>query len=126
MGMKKIISIDRDGIKLEDGYSIIDCHEQDCCESVYADWNYLKDFLKIDEYDSFIIDIDLNKSIQPVEEAGFRIIIKDVYCGENQYFVPCYDCQNGYYSDELKLQVLKNKKVMQELDITSTTIYQYK
>ena len=26
-------------IKLKDGTTIVDNHEQDCCENVYADWS---------------------------------------------------------------------------------------
>ena len=120
---KRIIDINEDGIKLEDGYSITHYHEQDCCEKVYAHWQYLKDFLCFDKSDEFYIELDLNKIIVPVTSAGFRIEI-EAFWTSNEYFVPCYDIQNGYYSDNLKLQLKKGNKVIQELDISQTTIYQ--
>ena len=31
------------GILFDNGYLLVDHHEQDCCESVYADWGHLQD-----------------------------------------------------------------------------------
>jgi len=99
----KIIEINEDGIKFDDGTTIIDEHRQDCCEHVYADWKQLKDtgFLgkEIEEI-----------KIEGVEDLGFRI---------NQYFVPCYNEQNGYYGDDLILIIKYPNKTKKTIDITS-------
>lgn len=120
--IEKIEKIEKEGIYLSNGYKIVDCHRQDCCEDVYADWNYLnmKDLIGGE------INLNLSQTITPVDKAGFKIKIRDRWYNFD-YFVPCYNQQNGYYSAELKLQ-LKNQQdeVLEEIDITSNTINQYR
>jgi hypothetical protein len=86
--------------------TIGDYHEQDCCETVYADFDvyrYIKDSL-VGKYISNIL-------IKGVEDMGFLVCLgkKEDY---NNYidnyskvFVPCYNSQDGYYSSNLELQV---------------------
>ena len=75
-------------IKLKNGTTIVDNHEQDCCENVYADWSALEDTTFHDEVVSFE-QLELKE-----EHEGFSI---------NGYFVPCYEQQNGYYSNNLEI-----------------------
>lgn len=107
--IKVVKRIDDDGIEFADGTTIIDDHEQDCCESVYADWGYLKDEVAIGE--------SLNiGAFEKVADKGFRI---------GGYFVPCYDYQNGYYSNNLTLTfTFPNGNVVRE-DITECTNADY-
>lgn len=99
----KIKEITHEGIIFENGEAIIHRHIQDCCERVYADWEYIKrdisPFIKCDEI-----------KIEPVEKSGFRIQF-----GDNHYpmFVPCYNEQNGYYGDSLSLELV-NEEVLKE------------
>lgn len=86
----KVISI-KDGITFDDGTKIIDVHEQDCCEHVYADWKQLEDT-------GFLGKEIKEIEIEGVKESGFRI---------NGFFVPCYDVQNGYYSSDLEIVIAK-------------------
>ena len=78
------------GIEFSDGSVLVDLHEQDCCEEVYADFSNL---------DSDIMSYDFKGAIK-IEEArnGFKF-------GDNRrwFFVPCYNVQNGYYSDNLSI-----------------------
>lgn len=81
-------------IKLKDGTTISDYHCQDCCETVYADWDALEDTtFDPNEITIETLEIDTNP------DEGFRI---------NGYFVPCYNIQNGYYSSDLQLIITKN------------------
>lgn len=85
----KILKITSEQIEFDDGTTITHHHEQDCCESVYADFESLKD-QDIKEKDFKEI------KIEGVKGSGFRL---------NGYFIPCYNEQNGYYSDDLELVI---------------------
>lgn len=106
----KIKKIDPLGIVFDNGNVLIYEHYQDCCEEVYADWEYLKDECGI--YDADFTDID----IEPVEHKGIRI------CGKHRsFFVPCYNIQNGYYSDKLDIRLMgDNWKILKEWESVPT------
>jgi hypothetical protein len=88
-----MVKICERGITLNDGTYIEDSHEQDCCEHVYADWNELKTQTGALE---MLEALTLEKvDITPCE-YGFRM---------NGFFVPCYNEQNGYYSNDLSILV---------------------
>ena len=81
---------DNGAIVLADGTSIEFVHDQDCCETVYADLSALYDT-------GFIEDMNIrlsNLKIEKIEGYGVRI---------NGYGIPCYDMQNGYYSDDIDI-----------------------
>ena len=92
----------RGGIKSSNGYLIEDIHEQDWCESVYADWSSLDD---TGFYDLSFKEI----RIEFVEEVGFRI---------NDFLVNCYNSQNGYYSSYLDLNITSPNGEILVLNIT--------
>jgi hypothetical protein len=85
----KIKEFNESEILFTNGKKIYFEHEQDCCENVYCDFNALKDM------DIMNVEFDDIK-IEPVKDSGFRL---------NGYFIPCYNEQNGYYSDDLTLVV---------------------
>jgi len=78
------------GIELENGVRITHYHEQDCCENVYADWEYLEDTDISSLLSDGLIELEI------VKGSGFRL---------NGIFIPAYNRQNGYYSDELDIIV---------------------
>ncbi len=78
------------GIEFDNKTALIDYHEQDCCEEVYADFSNL---------DSDVMNYNFKTiNIKPVH-YGFKF-------GDDRrmFFVPCYNVQNGYYSDVLNIQ----------------------
>ena len=80
------------GILFSDGTMLIDKHYQDCCEHVYADWSTVAE-------ESGLSYVDFsNLTVEMVESGGIRI-----GNGVQKFFVPCYNCQNGYYSDCLDI-----------------------
>lgn len=78
------------GIEFSDGSVLVDLHEQDCCENVFADFSNL---------DSDIMSYDFKGAIK-IEEAREGFKFGD---GRRWFFVPCYNEQNGYYSDNLSI-----------------------
>ena len=80
----------RGGIEFDDGTVLIDLHEQDCCENVYADFSNL---------DSDIMSYNFKGPIQ-IKEARNGFKFGD---GRRWFFVPCYNEQNGYYNNALSI-----------------------
>lgn len=106
----KITQITEQGLLFDNGTTIKDIHEQDCCEHVYADWKQLGDT------DVFQHEFSEELSIECIDDSGFRI---------DGYFVPCYNSQNGWYSSELELHItLKNgyKKIIDISEFVSDDI----
>lgn len=108
----KIIKIEDEKIKFDNDNELTYLHQQDCCESVYADFDILKTYnvstktgknINIKEID---FCENLNELIEGIIACGFNMISK---IGE-KFFIPCYNIQNGYYSSDLKLVLQKNDK----------------
>lgn len=98
-----ILDFDKQKITLES------VHERDCCESVYAEWEAISDYSRIigKKYESL--------TIKGVEGEGLLL------CFDNEkVFIPCYNEQNGYYSDDLSI-IIKHNGRTEEIDI-----YEYK
>lgn len=116
----KIKEFKEESIIFDNGYKLEYYHEQDCCESVYAEFEILKDY-NVSLVTGKSIDIkeiefeeSLAKLVEGVKEAGFNMVSK---IGE-KFFVPCYNSQNGYYSGDLELILYKENNVREELDIS--------
>lgn len=111
----KIVSITSEGLRFNNGFSLKDYHYQDCCEQVYADWESLKD-------QSLIFKVKFDNSIiekcKVVPDSGINIYST---CGK-RFFIPCYNIQNGWYSNDLSIKLYnKDKKIVDEKDITDAT-----
>ena len=89
----QVVSIN-EGIELANGFKLASYHEQDCCESVYADWSSLEDtgFMGRELIDELFIYGQENLGI---------VLQPDL--SNDYYAVNCYNSQNGYYSDQLGL-----------------------
>ena len=88
----KITEIKGNKITFDNGTTITDYHEQDCCEQVYAAFETLED--------TGILDYNFTEIVfEGVPKFGVRI---------NGYSLPCYDRQNGCYSFDLTL-IVKDK-----------------
>ncbi len=87
----KVVSYKEDeGLLFSNGLKVNDYHPQDCCESVYADWKQLEDTgIEDKEFKELVITGN--------PELGIII--------NGEFAVPCYNQQNGYYSDELLLNI---------------------
>lgn len=95
-------------INFDNGVQIFDYHDSDCCEDVFADFDALKDEVGIFEH-----DFNERIQIERVEDSGFRL---------EGFFVPCYNIQNGYYSDKLELNIRYSDTERDVIDITGCTL----
>lgn len=96
----KIWAINNDGIVFDNGNTISDYHERDCCEHNFADFEAIDDSAKR-------MNFDENLKFEEVPDSGFRFGNKP----ENMVFVPCYSQQNGYYSSDVDIYY-NEKKVL--------------
>lgn len=88
-------------------------HRQDCCENVYADFSvfeYQKDEIMEREVKDIVF--------KGVEGIGFIICFYYDWEKSTKVLVPCYNEQNGYYSDELKLVIIREEE-SKEIDISN-------
>lgn len=91
----KVKTITEDEVLFDNGYRLVHYHEQDCCETNYADFSSLKDTTFEDDEHN---------------EIEFEEVINGVRL--NGHFVPCYSYQNGYYSDDVSVQLVNNDGVV--------------
>ena len=101
-----------DTLKIPGFGELTDYHKQSySCEQVYTDWAYLVPFIDQQSW-----PIEVNKfEIVGVKDTGFLLkFVTNHICEfdnlklEVKFFVPCYNCQNGYYSSSLELQISSN------------------
>jgi len=96
---QKVIADGTGGILFSDGTIMTDDHCQDCCESVYADWEALADEASIMDDDFSLVVVE--------EKEGQGVVLR----GRNySYFLPCYNIQNGYYNSNLDLVIFDTTK----------------
>lgn len=80
-------------------------HSSDCCERVYADFSnfpYHAELIVGKEFDIFLV--------KGVIDIGFLVCFENEYEIGEKVLVPCYNEQNGYYSNELKLLIADGDK----------------
>lgn len=78
------------GIIFDNDMALVDIHYQDCCENVYADWTAVDEAAKHYNFKSIKLES---------ARGGFRF-----GDGRRMFYVPCYNAQNGYYSEDLVIQ----------------------
>ena len=108
----RISKIDEDGIIFRDrnwkDIRLKDYHDQECCESHYADWSTLelnKEYVsangKAKQLRFFDFPEELSELIVPVKDLGFFLKADD----GSKILVNCYADNNGYYNTDLELKL---------------------
>jgi hypothetical protein len=87
-------------------------HDSDCCEHVYGDFS-VSSFYK----DKIVGKAIKAITVKSVADMGFLISFEIGYSDDTKIFIPCYNYQNGYYSDSLSL-VIKDMGVETKIDIS--------
>ena len=101
----KIVKWDDENIVFSNGSVITYDHVQDCCESNWADFSVLDTFYDGKEFKDYFIE--------PVDKAGFNLVLVYSAYEMQRIFIPCYSDQNGYYTDEIWIEVkhISNYKI---------------
>ena len=100
----KLVGFGDEGLLFSDETKVMDYHDQDCCESVYADWKQLDD--------TGILE-DTFKELVITGNPELGIVLNGTYG------IPCYNEQNGYYSDDLSIIVEQPGRPSIEIDISN-------
>ena len=99
----KIEKITDEAIIFDNGNRITYDHEQDCCESNWADFSSLEDTLAMEaEFDENLVFEIVEGSGDCDKGAGIRFGNPG-----NMFFVPCYSEQNGYYTTDIQIYYTK-------------------
>lgn len=89
----KIKMVTENEIIFTNGKCIYYSHEQDCCESNYADFGQL-------ELSAYEVEFDEDNMVFEYSwHYGFRFGSVNTPL----FFVPCYSCQNGYYDSTVDI-----------------------
>lgn len=88
----KIVKVDFGAIEFDNGNTITFDHDQDCCETNYADFEQLEERARDIEFVEYL-------KFEEVEGYGFRF----GNGGNEMFFIPCYSEQNGYYSSDVDI-----------------------
>lgn len=90
-------------------------HSQECCEEVYGDFSIVK-YHKERLVGKSLVKIE----VKAIEDMGFLLCFNFVWEVTEKIFIPCYNSQNGYYSDELSL-IISYENNETKIDISDLT-----
>lgn len=87
----RIVEISEDAIRFDGGHSITFCHDIDCYEENYADFEQIDDIARAATFTHPL-------QFEAVDGSGFRFGNEN-----NMHFVPCYSYQSGYYTSDISI-----------------------
>lgn len=111
--MAKVVYVDEDELKFDDGSILYSDHNQDCCEKHYLSFSDLS----ISDFEGLEFDLSSSLFFDKVEDYGIRLHPTNGH----DISVPGYGYNNGYYSSELIL-VLKNNGQLKKFDISDCQV----
>ena len=100
----RIASISDKEIRFDGGHTITFDHFRDCFEENYADFEQVDDIARSATFTHPL-------QFEAVDGFGFRFGNEN-----NMHFVPCYSCQNGFYSSDIR--IFYDDKEVLHLDAT--------
>lgn len=105
-----VTKIDSDSITFSNGVVLLSNHRQDCCENHYLS---LSD-LTIDDFKGLEFDLTTDDFFERIPDYG--IALKPI--NGHPVRIPGYGYNNGYYSSQLDLVLLKDHSIIHQYDIT--------
>jgi len=105
----KVIRIG-DGIVFDNGMSLIDYHETDCCESHYLDTNELD----IREFDGLEFDLSNDNFFERIDGYGIALLP----INGHPIRIAGHGSNNGYYSSQLDLHLVCKGEIIKSFDIS--------
>lgn len=111
--MTRVVYVDKDILRFDDGSELSSDHDQDCCEHHYLTFENLtlSDFEGLD----FVLVGEM--FFERVPDYGIRLIPVNGHA----ISVPGYGYNNGYYSANLSL-VLKKDGQQKKFDVTDCQV----
>ena len=115
--MAKIKTIDEEFIVFDNGFVIKSFHDTECCEYHYLDFSYLE--LYKDIYNK---EFDIKEEIKFQRIPGQGILLFDTE--NNKYLINGYGENNGYYSDDITLELYDNHgDIIVQYDVSTCQDY---
>lgn len=111
--MNKVIQVDKESIKFDNGITLSSDHQSDCCESHYLSFADIT----IEDFEG--LEFDLSTDLFFTRVDGYGIALLPV--NGHPVRVPGYGYNNGYYSSQLDL-VLSGDGVKKIYDITECQV----
>ena len=110
----QIKEITEEKIVFDNGTEITYNHKRSCCERVYPDFKHLKEVDGEVGGSLFSNGVPEDIQVEVVKDVGFR------FGGWQQwFFIPCYNVQNGFYSDNLELIITYPDKTVKKIDLVA-------
>jgi hypothetical protein len=98
----------------DDGTQLYSHHVGDCCEQHYLDFEHIN----LSEFEGLEFDLSNDNFFERVPDYGIRLIPTNGY----PVSIPGYGYNNGYYSDNLALEVSFPDKGNKTYDITDCQV----
>jgi hypothetical protein len=90
------ISVRRaNGIRFDDGSTLEDFHDSECCEHHYLDFSAIS----LEDFDGLEFDLSSEDFFERVPDYGIRLVPTNGH----PVSIPGYGYNNGYYSSNLSL-----------------------
>jgi hypothetical protein len=106
----KVIKIDNEFIEFINGIKLLSAHIQTCCESHYLDFEHLD----IKDFEGLEFNLSNDAFFKKIKDFGIELIP----IHGHSIKIPGYGKNNGWYSDNLFLQLIKGSDIIKEYDIT--------
>ena len=106
----KIIHIDRDEIKFDNGFSLTSDHSQDCCEHHWLDFSYVKP----EDVEGLEFDLTNENFFNRIDGYGIELIPVNGFSVK----IPGYGSNNGYYGTNIELIVWKDGSKLAGYDVS--------
>jgi len=105
----RVIAVEAELIRFDDGTVLTSDHEQSCCESHYLS---MAD-LTLGDFDGLFFDLSDHKFFERIEDYGIHLIPVNGHAIP----IPGYGYNNGYYSSNLNLVISSPNKSDRYFDI---------
>lgn len=107
----KVVKIDGLGIYFDNGYSLQDYHDSECCENHYLGF----DSLDLSEFDGLEFDLSGDNFFKKIEDFGIELVPIKGWGVK----IAGYSDNNGWYSSDLSISVFDdNGNEIKEYDIS--------
>lgn len=111
----KVVKVESELIKFDNGVKLFSDHQSDCCEQHYLSFADLT----ISDFEGLEFDLSNNGFFKKIQDYGIELIPVQGHSVK----VPGYGYNNGYYSTNLVL-CLSGNGVNKEFDITECQVIQ--
>jgi hypothetical protein len=103
-----------EAILFSDGYILGSHHDADCCESHYLEFTNIN----LDIFKGLKFDLSNENFFKRIPEYGIELIP----INGHSIKIPGYGYNNGYYSSNIDLIVIKDKEIINMYDVSDCQI----